>query len=319
MAGIAGDKMLSHLGRIAGDHRPITADIFLTNYCNNRCPYCTYRRWDLEKGARSMTFEEFRLNAMRLASLGVEGFILTWGGEPTVNPDFTKIAQWLELEGLHWGINTNFNNLHFIRPDYLKVSLDGWDEDSYERSRGVRMYAKTLENVREYAAWKKENSPKTSLGLQMVAESADDVLSFYEANRGLDVDYIVIRPKESTGGKEYRGAAAKAEAEKIISAVEYLMRQDSRVVLNFKWELLGKTFSRCSASWAQIAVNERGQVMYCCHKPYQIIGDLSDPDILLKKERATTDMSTCDVPCRMTAPNIFVDQANADRPDSCFI
>ena len=26
------------------DKRPITADVFLTNYCNNRCPYCTYRR-----------------------------------------------------------------------------------------------------------------------------------------------------------------------------------------------------------------------------------------------------------------------------------
>ena len=51
MQGIAGDKMLAHIGRVAGDHRPITADIFLTNYCNNRCPYCTYRRWDLEGGA----------------------------------------------------------------------------------------------------------------------------------------------------------------------------------------------------------------------------------------------------------------------------
>ena len=37
MQGIAGDKMVAHIGRVAGDHRPITADIYLTNYCNNRC------------------------------------------------------------------------------------------------------------------------------------------------------------------------------------------------------------------------------------------------------------------------------------------
>ena len=38
-----------------------------------------------------------------------------------------------------------------------------------------------------------------------------------------------------------------------------------------------------------------------------------------KKEAAATDMSTCDVPCRMTAPNIFMDQVDASRPNSCFI
>ena len=42
--GITGDKMLSHLDRVVGEHLPITADIFLTNYCNNRCPYCTDRK-----------------------------------------------------------------------------------------------------------------------------------------------------------------------------------------------------------------------------------------------------------------------------------
>lgn len=86
MQGIAGDKMLAHIGRVAGDHRPITADIFLTNYCNNRCPYCTYRRWDLEGGAYSMTLAEFKTYAERLRALGVQGFILTGGGEPTVAP-----------------------------------------------------------------------------------------------------------------------------------------------------------------------------------------------------------------------------------------
>ena len=45
MQNIAGNKMLAHLDRIVGEHKPITADIFLNNFCNNRCPYCTYGRW----------------------------------------------------------------------------------------------------------------------------------------------------------------------------------------------------------------------------------------------------------------------------------
>ena len=319
MKGITGDKMLSHLERVTGDHAPITADIFLTNYCNNRCPYCTYRRWNLEGGAYAMTLQEFQRYAVRLLRLGVKGFILTGGGEPTVCPDFLQIARWLESGGVRYGVNSNFNTLHFISPDYLKVSLDGWDEDSYEASRGVRAYQQTRQNIQAYAAWKKENSPITSLGIQMVASSVEAVHRFYEANRDLDVDYIVFRPKESTGGKDYGTPEAMAEASEIIQAVQAIALDDLRVTLNFKWELLGKTFGRCSASWAQIAVNERGQVMYCCHKPYQIVGHVLDPDILEKKEAAGTDMATCDVPCRMTAPNIFMDQVTAERANSCFI
>ena len=68
---IAGDKMFSHLGRVAGDRRPITADIFLTNYCNNRCPYCTYGRWELDEGAYAMSLDDFIIYANRLRELGV--------------------------------------------------------------------------------------------------------------------------------------------------------------------------------------------------------------------------------------------------------
>lgn len=73
------------------------------------------------------------------------------------------------------------------------------------------------------------------------------------------------------------------------------------------------------AEWAQIALNEKGEVMYCCHKPYQIVGHILDPDILEKKNRATTDMSGCDIPCRMTGPNAAVRELMTERKDACFI
>ena len=63
-----------------------------------------------------------------------------------------------------------------------------------------------------------------------------------------------------------------------------------------------------------------GEHMYCCHKPYQIIGHILDPDILEKKNRAATDMAGCDIPCRMTGPNMYVhEMLLAGRKDACFI
>ena len=203
MENIAGDKMFAHVERALNDRRPITADIFLTNYCNNKCPYCTYRRWELETGAYSMKYEEFVEYAKRLLELGVEGFILTGGGEPTLCRDFKKITDWLEEHSIHYGINTNFNEVQYIKPDYLKVSLDGWDEDSYGKSRGVRAYKKVRNNIQAYAEWKRRESPETTLGIQRVVSWPDDVYKFYKANRDLDVDYMSFRPIESTGGIAY--------------------------------------------------------------------------------------------------------------------
>lgn len=317
--GIAGDKMFAHLERIVGDHRPITADIFLTNYCNNRCPYCTYARWDLDADAQAMTFDDFVRYAERLNSLGVMGYILTGGGEPTLAPDFRLITKWLEERGMHYGINTNFNRLVRICPDYLKVSLDGWDEDSYQQRRGVRRYETVKNNIREYAEWKRTYLPETSLGIQCVVNDVADIERFYKANADLDVDYIVFRPQESTGGKAYLPEEASRIAAEVMFIVEELKRADQRVVLNFKWQMLGVQEARCTAAWAQIALNERGEVMYCCHKPYQIIGHVMDDDIVEKKNAAVTDMNGCDIPCRMTAPNAFVAQAEAARKDAYFI
>ena len=81
---------------------PITADIFLTNYCNNRCGYCAYGRWkELQTEPRYMRAADFEKYMYRLLDLGVKGMILTGGGEPTVNPDFTQIVKTLEIGRAH--------------------------------------------------------------------------------------------------------------------------------------------------------------------------------------------------------------------------
>lgn len=316
---INASKLMFHPGRVAGDHRPITADIFLTNYCNNNCPYCTYHRWGLDDGAHAMTAQAFIRYATHLKELGVLGFILTGGGEPMLMPEFDQITAWLEANNIHYGINTNLNVLKLCAPDYLKVSLDGWDEDSYEACRGVRMYRQVRQNIIEYDAWRKQHAPFTTLGVQKVVSSYEDILPFYEANRDLPFDYMSIRPVESTAGSFYASEEAKENAKKCIALIQAIAQQDKRVVLNFKWDMLGETCESCLAHWSQIAVNEKGEIMYCCHKPYQIIGHVMDEDILQKHAAAHTDKSTCDVPCRLTAPNAYLKMLAQGTKDPFFI
>lgn len=315
---ITDNKILKYIDRIKLGRQPITADIFLTNYCNNNCGYCTYKRWQLDKGHEYMKFEDFVKYAKKLKEIGVEGFILTGGGEPTLNPDFEKITNFLEANKYSYGINTNFNVLKKIKPTYLKISLDGYSEDSYEKARGVRKYNITKDNIIEYCRWKRKAGIATKVGIQFVAENVDNLIKFYENNKDLDVDYISIRPVESTAGKYYFKTRDK-EIEEINQCILGLANKDKRVVRNFKWDLLTRHEEDCTANWAQIAVNQKGEVMYCCHKPYQIIGHIMDGDILSKKNQARTDMSMCDIPCRMTAPNKLIAEMRTKEEDGGFI
>lgn len=306
ISNITGDKMFAYVDRVFHEQTPITADIFLNNYCNNNCPYCTYKRWEFDDEARSMSFNDFVKYAERLLALGVRGFILTGGGEPTISKDFDKIVEWLDFKDIKYGINTNFNKFVDFRPEYLKVSLDAWDEDSYYAKRGVRAYNRVRENIIRFS---KIKSPETNLGIQLLAKSVGEVYAFYEANKDLPVGYISIRPMESTNGNYYKNLLPEYYdmlPGNIITAIKQLNSLDSRVVLNYKWNMLGVQQDDCTAQWAQIAINELGEVMYCCHKPYEIVGHIMDDDILKKKADAVTNMMMCDVPCRMTGPNYEV-------------
>lgn len=296
--------------------KPLTADIFLTNFCNNKCPYCTYARYDERRGAGEfLSFEDFVKYAERLLALGVKGFILTGGGEPTINPDFDRITEWMESKGIKYGINTNFNKLRYFSPAYLKVSLDAWDNDSYKTKRGVAKYDKAIENIKAYRKWQRENGNKTTLGIQVLVETMDDIDKFYEANKDLDVDYIVFRPVESTQGKYYKDHEHKHFVERL----EELSKQDSRVNVNFKWYRLGVGFDKCYAQSAQIAMDWKGNIIYCCHKPYDKVGHVMDEDILAKKAAHKTNMKMCDIPCRLTGANIFLQKIYKGCKDSEFI
>ena len=140
-----------------------------------------------------------------------------------------------------------------------------------------------------------------------------------DANASLDVDYISIRPVESTKGEYYKSKSKQDEANAVSAAVDRLRAFDERIVRNYKWDMINGSVSKCGANWAEMDLNEKGEVMYCCHKPYEIVGHIMDEDIMDKKRKSKTDISMCDVPCRLSAPNAFMEQAKKKRKDVWFI
>lgn len=309
---ITGTKILKHLDNLT-ERRPITAQIQLCNFCNNFCKYCRYVGVPKQQ-KKSVSIDEFKQYVGILRDLGVKGFILT-GGEPTISDDFDVITEWLEDNEIPYGINTNFNVLKFIRPRYLKVSIDGFDAASYKEVRKIDRYETVIENLRRYLEWKKENGVQTKVGIQQVGMDKEGCQLFYEAHCDLDVDYMNFRPVETVDHLFYDGCDEKP----VIEYLEKLREKDSRVHINYKYYQVRTRFEKCHANFLQIALNPFGNVIYCCQKSDDIVGHITDPDILSKMAAYHTNMESCPVPCRMTGPNVLVRDMETKTSDSMFI
>lgn len=290
---IRNNKLSHYIDRVMYDRRPITADIFLTDYCNNKCVYCRYAH---TRSSKYISFAKFKEYVHRLLEFGVKGFILTGGREPMINPDFEKITNWLDEKGIDYGINTNFNKLHYCKPKFLKVSLDTGDRDVYKKVRGVDALNKVLDNVQKYLEWKMANSPATKVGLQCMTTKPEQVEDFYNAIRDYSVDYIQFRPFETQG--------ENLEYSDIIYEIDNI--RDERIVKSFKYDLISFKPKSCVGNWSVITVDVNGNVPYCCHKPDEIVGHILDIDILEKKYGHKTEMENCEVPCRLSGANKYL-------------
>lgn len=292
---IASNKLVYFQDRLNGNRIPITADIYLTDYCNNSCQYCRFGK----RSGKAMSYEMFVRVYRRLFDLGVRGFILTGGGEPTINPDFGRITAFLEFVGASYGVNTNFNVYREFSPVFLKVSIDEGDTIKYEQLRGADKLTDVVANVLRYRQFLERTGAKTRIGVQCVTKSIEQVKRFHlfvSEYLWASVDYIQFRPVEMVG--------ENLDYTKILEYIDHVKRFDKKVYRSYKFDHVVTAFDSCLASWAAITVDVEGMVHYCCNRPDMVVGSIFDEDILAKKAAIVPDMSKCERPCRLTGANI---------------
>jgi MoaA/NifB/PqqE/SkfB family radical SAM enzyme len=276
------------------DRKPITADIFLTDFCNLDCSYCRY-----VKTKNYMDFVLFKDVAQRLRALGVKGFILTGGGEPLINPDIAKILAWLNKHGFSYGINTNGLKLPGnIRAKFLKVGVDYVDPEIYQDRKGRNGLGIAINNLKEF----RRRNRETVLGVQAVIESPDQIRDFCNFFYEWDLDYISIRPIESRS-PEYKNKMFEIKSE-LIKAEHH-----KKINVSYKWKFIFPRFEgykKCYGWWTILNISHDGSVNYCCNKPDEKVGSIFESYIMQKLERFNTDMSKCEIPCRKSGINDFI-------------
>jgi len=194
---------------------PLHVRIKPTNVCNHRCRYCAYRQGQLQLGegmnpADSIPREKMLEIVDDLVSMGVKAVTFSGGGEPFCYPHLTEAVRRLADSPVRFASLTNGSllqgeaaELFAHHATWLRVSIDGWDEESYSAYRNVPPgnFKRLCRNLEKF----KKRGGSCRLGVSIVVdrENATHLVGLATTLHGCGVDSIKISPCiVSNSGKE---------------------------------------------------------------------------------------------------------------------
>lgn len=129
---------------------------YITNVCNLHCPHCYMKAG--ERLEEELSIDEIKKVLNEFKQYGGEKVTFT-GGEVSTRKDFIEIVQYAASVGLQIKILSNgvlwrqdmVDDLSDIISS-IQFSVDGYDEESNQRIRGVNSFMATLKTIDKFVA-----------------------------------------------------------------------------------------------------------------------------------------------------------------------
>lgn len=267
---------------------PIHIRLKPTNVCNHRCWYCGYQNSDsaLSLGEGLQHKDEIPYDKMveicdDLIDMQVKAVTFTGGGEPLCYRHIAETASRLVDGGLEIALLTNgallaqeraaaFAN----RASWVRVSMDGWDDESYRSYRGVKNqeYTKISKNLEDFAC--KKGQTTLGVALNVDKENYSHIYDFIARMRELGVDHVKVSgcivSNEGSENNSYHEPFFEQAVEQIQKATEDFS-SDSFSVINLYHSMPGlfeKTYSRCLFCQFLVVIAADQMVYSCQDKAY---------------------------------------------------
>jgi len=189
-------EKLNSLGREDDEIKsPIHIRIKPTNVCNHNCWYCAYRAAHMQLGQGMVVRDMIPRDKMieiidDLSEMAVKAVTFSGGGEPLVYPHLPETVKKLIELDISFATLTNgarlngeIAELFAHKGTWVRISMDGWDDESYMKYRGCGdgEYTKIIKNI---ANFKKMNG-ECLLGISLIldkdnAKHVSRQLKFYK-------------------------------------------------------------------------------------------------------------------------------------------
>jgi len=259
------------------DTPPAIFSFELTNLCPFKCIMCP-RTNNMTRAEGHMSFETFKKAVDEFVLLNPEyarnqevwlhGF-----GESLVHPEFAKFMRYAIDKGVNAGLSINplmltkkvASDLLDAAPAHLYVALDGHDDESFEKIRGVpNAYHKSKRRLLKFLQEKERRGVTTRITLCMIdfpnnRQSIDELESFWNSQEGIDI--FSAKPFVNWDGKA-------EDVNLLIDPAQKPKPRQEKVLCDFPWE-------KMTVSWD-------GHVVPCCfdyNKKYTL-GNINEQSLL---------------------------------------
>lgn len=185
---------------------PVHVRIKPTNVCNHNCRYCAYRVEKLQLGKDMDRHSSIPKDKMMeiindLDIMGVKAVTFSGGGEPFCYPHLLDTAKRLAETPIKFASLTNGSRLqgeiaeifaHYAT--WVRVSMDGWNDESYAGYRGVSNseFSKVLGNMTAF----KKLGGQCYLGVSLIVDQKNSghVHELTAKLRDIGVNSVKISP-----------------------------------------------------------------------------------------------------------------------------
>ena len=158
----------------SGTNSPLHVRIKPTNICNHKCYYCSYTNPKQTLGKDMVKtdfipYEKMMETIEDLINMDVKAVTFSGGGEPTCYPYLSEVLQRLSKSKVKFAMLTNgallsgkVAELFSKYGSWVRISIDGWDKESYQGYRGADDFDKVIRNIKNF------DSDTCDLGLNIV-------------------------------------------------------------------------------------------------------------------------------------------------------
>lgn len=261
---------------------PPIFNIWVSGKCNLRCPTCYY----ISQNPRSFDHGDFiDINKFELVINKYAPFIenvLLSGGEPLLHPKLDVLIKIVKKNGLLLHVSTNGilikRMIKLMKSlDYINISLDGYNYETYKHFRGGTK--EQFEDILSGLRLLRDNEIKFDISFLLTEENFDQIYEMIEFAYNIKPNRIVFHNYNPHGTQNFRPIIKGKEVDnilyKIISVVDYPFDILLPVIFNTN----SKSFNvfKCDLPWSSCLFNDKFDISYCNHLLHdKAIGNLME-------------------------------------------
>mgnify|MGYP000334572184 CR=1 FL=1 len=243
--------------------KPIAISIEPTTTCNLRCPQCPS---GLRQFTRPTGNLDLNLNKEILDQTGKQLQYLNYyfQGEPFVHPQFLDLVKEARQRNIYVVTSTN---AHFITPETAEkivlsdlseiiISIDGVNQESYEKYRINGKLSKVLEGTRNLIAAKRRlnrKNPIITFQFLVVRYNENEIDRLYEIANDLGVDEVRLKTVQVYDFETGNDLIPENE-----NYSRYRKTDEGR------FELKNKFKNKCWRMWSSCVFTWDGRIVPCC-------------------------------------------------------